>query len=101
MSNRISTASPPVCRPPMPASALALALAAAFVHALWNMLLARARDSQAAAAVALAIGVVAFAPAAAITWRVESAVIPYAIASSTLEIVYFVFLAAAYESGEL
>src|SRR2546421_3187651 len=101
MSNRISTASPPVCRPPMPASALALALAAAFVHALWNMLLAGARDSQAATAVALAIGVVLFAPAAAIAWDVSSAAVPYVVASSALEILYFVFLAGAYQSGEL
>jgi drug/metabolite transporter (DMT)-like permease len=85
----------------MPASALALALAAAFVHALWNMLLARARDSQAATAVALAIGVVLFAPAAALTWHVSSAAIPFVIASSALEILYFVFLAAAYQAGEL
>src|SRR3954451_16633182 len=101
MSNRISTAGPPVCSAPMPASALAHALAAGFVHALWNMLLARARDSQAATAVALAIGVVLFAPAAAITWHVESAAIPFVLASSALEILYFVFLAAAYQSGEL
>jgi drug/metabolite transporter (DMT)-like permease len=85
----------------MPASALALALAAAFVHALWNMLLAGARDSQAATAVALAIGVVVFAPAAAIAWDVDSAAIPFVLASSALEVLYFVFLAGAYQSGEL
>jgi len=37
----------------MPLTALWLALAAAFVHALWNLLLAGARDIQAATAVAL------------------------------------------------
>src|SRR2546422_448355 len=57
MSNRISTASTPVCRPPMPASALALALAAALVHALWNTSIAGDRDSQVASAVALGAGV--------------------------------------------
>jgi len=85
----------------MPASALALALAAAFVHALWNMLLAGARDSQAATAVALAIGVVLFAPVAALTWHVDAAAVPYILASSALEVLYFVFLAGAYQSGEL
>ena len=85
----------------MPTSALALALAAAFVHALWNMVLAGARDSQAATAVALAIGVVLFAPVAAITWHVEPAAVPYVLGSSALEVLYFVFLAGAYQSGEL
>jgi hypothetical protein len=32
----------------MPLSALLLALAAAVVHAIWNLLLARARDPEAA-----------------------------------------------------
>src|SRR5215203_4089351 len=39
----------------MPLTALWLALAAAFVHALWNLLLAAAREIQAATAVATAI----------------------------------------------
>ena len=45
----------------MPTSALLLALAAAFVHALWNVLLARARDPRAATAVALLVAEVVFA----------------------------------------
>ena len=36
----------------MPATALALALGAAFLHAFWNLLLARAPDIEAATAVA-------------------------------------------------
>src|SRR5947207_3762972 len=97
----LAPAGTPVCSAPMPASALALALAAAFVHAIWNMLLAGARDSQAATAVALAIGVVLFAPVAALTWDVRSAAVPFVLASSALEVLYFVFLAGAYQSGEL
>ena len=85
----------------MPSAAFALALSSAFVHALWNLLLARARDSEAATAVALMVGTVAFAPVAAATWDIDSAALPYLAASATLEIAYFALLAAAYERGEL
>src|SRR4051794_12175759 len=85
----------------MPTTAFALALSSAFVHALWNLLLARARDSEAATAVALVVGTVAFAPVAALTWDIDSAALPYLAASATLEIAYFALLAAAYERGEL
>lgn len=85
----------------MPISALSLALAAALVHATWNLLIARSRDTQAATAVALATGCAALAPAAVATWRVESAAVPYAIASSALELAYFALLAFAYERDEL
>ena len=40
----------------MPATALALALGAAFLHAFWNLLLARAPDIEATTAVALVVG---------------------------------------------
>jgi uncharacterized membrane protein len=85
----------------VPFAAFALALSSAFVHALWNLLLARARDSEAATAVALIAGAVAFAPVAAITWDLDSGVWPYAAASATLEVAYFSLLAAAYNRGEL
>src|SRR4051794_26891358 len=85
----------------MPLSALLLALAAAFVHALWNLLLARAPDTQSATAVALVVAVVAFAPVAAFTWRAEADVWPYVLASSLLELAYFALLAAAYTRAEL
>jgi drug/metabolite transporter (DMT)-like permease len=85
----------------VPLTALALALAAAFVHACWNLLLARARDAEAATAVALAVGVVAFAPAAAASWDVRGQVWPYAAASAALELVYFALLAGAYRRVEL
>src|SRR3954453_4751217 len=86
---------------PVPFAAFALALSSAFVHASCNLLLAHARDSEAATAVALIAGTIAFAPVAAITWRLDSGVWPYLAASATLEIAYFALLAAAYDRGEL
>jgi drug/metabolite transporter (DMT)-like permease len=85
----------------MPAAAFGLALSSAFVHALWNLLLARARDSEAATAVALVAGTVVFAPVAVLTWDIGPAALPYLAASAVLEIAYFALLAAAYERGEL
>src|SRR5437763_15191565 len=80
----------------MPASAFALALTAAFVHALWNVLLARARDPQAATAIALLVAAVGLAPVAPLTWDASAAVWPFALVSSCLQFLYFVLLAAAY-----
>ena len=85
----------------MPASAFLLALAAAFVHALWNLLLARARDPEAATAVALVTAVVVFAPVLAFTWELETEAWPYIAATSVLELVYFALLGAAYRRAEL
>jgi uncharacterized membrane protein len=85
----------------VPFAAFALAFSSAFVHALWNLLLARARDSEAATAVALIAGTVVFAPVAAITWDLDSGVWPYLAASAALEVAYFALLAAAYDRGEL
>jgi drug/metabolite transporter (DMT)-like permease len=85
----------------VPASALALALAAAFVHALWNILLARARNPEAATAVALVVAVVVFAPIAALVWQVDSRVWPYIVGSAAFELFYFALLAAAYRRAHL
>lgn len=85
----------------MTGAALALALGSAWIHALWNLLIARADDSEAATAVALVAGTLVFAPVAVLTWDVESAVVPYLAASAALEVAYFVLLAAAYQRGEL
>ena len=85
----------------MPASALAFALAAAFLHAFWNLLVARARDPEAATAVAIVVALVAFAPVAALSWRLESAVWPYLLATSCLQLGYTALLAAAYRRAEL
>jgi drug/metabolite transporter (DMT)-like permease len=80
----------------VPASALAFALAAAWLHAIWNILLARARDPEEAAAVALVTAVLVFAPVAALTWDVRPGVWPFLIASAALQLLYFTLLAAAY-----
>jgi drug/metabolite transporter (DMT)-like permease len=80
----------------MPATALALALIAAFVHALWNILLARARDIESATAVALLTAELVFAPVVVFTWDIERAVWPFLIASGLLQLTYFALLATAY-----
>lgn len=85
----------------MPATAFLLALAAAFIHAFWNLLLARARDTEAATAVAVVVGVLAFTPAALLTWDVDPDVWPYVIGSTSFEFAYIALLAAAYRRSEL
>ena len=85
----------------MPATALALALAAAALHAGWNILIARAGDPEGAGAAAILIGAAAFAPVAALTWRVEWAALPYIGASAAAELAYFALLAAAYRRYDL
>ena len=85
----------------MPASALAFALGAACLHALWNVLIARARDAEAATAVAVVLAVVAFAPVAALTWDVDRAALPFILAGGALHLTYFALLAAAYRRAEL
>jgi drug/metabolite transporter (DMT)-like permease len=85
----------------VPVSAFLLALGAAFVHALWNLLIARARDPEAAGAVALLTAVVVFSPLVAVTWELEAEALPYIAVSSALELVYFALLGAAYRRAEL
>jgi drug/metabolite transporter (DMT)-like permease len=85
----------------MPTSALALALGAAFLHALWNLLLARAPDVEAATAVALVTGIVVFAPVAVLAWDAEAEVWPYLAVTSLLQLTYFILLAGAYSRADL
>jgi len=85
----------------VPLDAFALALAAAVVHALWNLLTARAGESQVAAGVALAAGTVAFAPVAVLTWDVRAGAAPYIAASVALELAYLALLATAYQRAPL
>ena len=85
----------------MPPSALLLALAAAFVHALWNVFLARARDPEAATAVALVVSVAVFALPTALTWELEREAWPYLAVTTCLQLLYFVLLGAAYRRAEL
>jgi uncharacterized membrane protein len=83
------------------AAALGLALTAAGLHATWTLLLGGARDVLAATAVSLAVGVAVAAPVAAVRWDVSADAIPYLAASGALELVYFLLLARAYQSGEV
>jgi drug/metabolite transporter (DMT)-like permease len=85
----------------VPVSALLLAGSAAFIHAGWNLVIARARDPQAAAAVAAAMGCAALVPVAVLTWDVDSAAAPYIAASALLHVVYFATLAEGYAVGDL
>lgn len=85
----------------MPLPALALVLCAAFLHAFWNLVIARARDTQAATAVALAIGVLAALPLAILRWDVRPEAWPYIAISSTLELLYFWLLTTAYRRAEM
>ncbi len=88
-------------RAAMPVDAFLLALAAAFLHALWNVLLAREPDVHAATAVAMVASVIAFAPVAALRWDVDSRVWPYVAVTAVLQLVYFALLAVAYGRAEL
>lgn len=85
----------------MSGAAFVLAFSAAWLHAGGNVFLGRRREPEAAVALMLLIGVVAFAPAAALTWRVSAAAIPYIVASAALELGYFAFLAAAYRAADV
>src|SRR6185295_5271963 len=85
----------------MPPLALSLALAAAFLHAFWNLLIARANDPECATAVAIVAAVIAFAPVTAITWQLDNRVWPFIAVTSMLQLVYFALLAAAYRTSEL
>jgi len=85
----------------LPTTALLLALAAAFVHALWNLLLARSRDPEAATAVALVVAIVAFAPVTALTFDADWGVWPYTIGTGALQLLYFILLATAYRKSSL
>lgn len=85
----------------MPATALALALGAAFLHAFWNLLVARAPDIEATTAVALLVGIVAFAPVTALAWDAESEVLPFLLVTALLQLAYFVLLTAAYGRADL
>jgi drug/metabolite transporter (DMT)-like permease len=85
----------------VPTAALLLALAAAALHAFWNLIIARARDAEAATALVFALSVLMYAPVAAVTWDAESSVVPFAVASGVLELLYVILLAAAYRRADL
>jgi drug/metabolite transporter (DMT)-like permease len=83
-------------------AALGLVLGAAFLHALWNVLLAGTRDTVVAAGALLLIAAVLLAPAALLVGgELSTEALPFVAASAALEIVYFVLLSRAYRGGEL
>jgi drug/metabolite transporter (DMT)-like permease len=85
----------------VPAGALALALGAAVLHAVWNLLLARADDTEAATAVALAVSVLLFAVPAFVWWEIESDAWPYIAGSAAFELGYVATLAGGLSRGDL
>jgi drug/metabolite transporter (DMT)-like permease len=85
----------------VPVGALALALGAAVVHAVWNLLLARADDTEAATAVALGASVALFAVPAVVLWDVEADAWPYIAGSAAFEIGYVATLAGGLSRGDL
>ncbi len=85
----------------MPPIAVALALGAAVLHSSWNLLTAREKDVHAATAIAMLVSVVACLPLVPFTWSVRPAAVPWVIASSALELTYFVLLATAYSRFEM
>jgi drug/metabolite transporter (DMT)-like permease len=85
----------------VPLSAVALALGAAFLHAGWNVALAGSRSTRSTTAGLLIFGTLLLAPPALITGGVSADAAPYIAASAVFELVYFVLLARAYDSGEV
>jgi drug/metabolite transporter (DMT)-like permease len=79
-------------------AALLLALSAAFVHALWNILLARARDIESSTAVALITAEVVFAPLTLLTWDADRSVWPFLAVTGLLQVTYFALLGTAYRT---
>jgi drug/metabolite transporter (DMT)-like permease len=82
-------------------AALGLALAAAVLHAFGNVLIGGSRDTESTMAVVLTLSVVAFAPIAVLTWRVDADAWPWIAASAALEAGYFVLLTLAYRDSEI
>ena len=80
---------------------LALVLVAAFIHALWNLIVVQSRDRTATTVIVIAFGALVALPLALLRWHVEPQAWPYIFLSSALELVYFVLLVAAYERADM
>ena len=85
----------------MTLATLAIVLAAAFIHALWNLIVVAARDRVATTTIVILFGAAVFVPIAVARWNVQAEAWPYIALSSVLELVYFVLLVSAYERAEL
>jgi drug/metabolite transporter (DMT)-like permease len=86
---------------------LGLLAVAAVLHALWNVLLKGSEDPLATASRAMGWGLLVATPLAAATWwlngqpPIPSGVWVLAGASAVAELLYFIFLSAAYRRGDL
>ncbi|GIF42445.1 hypothetical protein BC793_12069 [Actinoplanes xinjiangensis] len=80
----------------LPVGALILVLASAFVHALWNVLFARASRGIAGLAVTNAAGFVLWAPVAFARWRIETPAWPYLLVNAAFQAYYLLVLNRAY-----
>jgi drug/metabolite transporter (DMT)-like permease len=91
----------------MPPIVLGLLAVAAVLHAVWNVLLKGSEDPLATASRAIGWGLLVATPLAAATWwlsgepAVPSGVWALAGASAVAELLYFIFLSAAYRRGDL
>lgn len=76
--------------------ALGLVLASGLLHALWNVLLAKAPRGFDTMAVANLIGFLAWLPVALVSWRIDRAAWPWLAVSAAFQILYFVVVNFAY-----
>ena len=85
----------------MTLATFAIVLSAAFIHALWNLIVVQARDRTATTTVVIIFGALVFVPLALLRWNVQAEAWPYIALSSALELIYFALLVAAYERADL
>jgi len=85
----------------VPLATFLLVLAAAFIHALWNLIVVQARDRTATTTIVIIFGALVFVPLALLRWDVQPEAWPYIALSSVLELAYFALLVSAYERADL
>jgi drug/metabolite transporter (DMT)-like permease len=85
----------------VPITTFLLVLFAAFIHAIWNLIVVQSRDRIATTTIVVIFGALAALPFAVLRWEVQPEAWPYIALSSVLELVYFVLLIAAYERADL
>lgn len=90
----------------MSATALALLVVAAILHPTWNLLTKQSRDKLVFVWCSVWIGVAAYLPLILVAYgwdglRLAMAAWNWVLATGLLHALYFLFLAAAYEAGDL
>ena len=80
---------------------LAIVLFAAFIHALWNLIVVQSRDRTATTVIVIVFGSLVALPIALLRWHVEPQAWPFIALSSALELLYFALLVAAYERADM